>query len=169
MDELVRTNPREFQRISARVMSIVNPSHDKILDTRELTKRIQEQAERSRYDRRIINFLKGGPQHLFWLAQEGAIWAQRLLGWIPPPERLGVRVRTPLEKWEILGLRNLIKRDEEKISRIWQEIFHARHELWTMNARLKPLETAQLRRLEREYLMRMGWALEVSLRNEHFW
>lgn len=168
MDELVRTNPREFQKLSARVLYIVNPNSDKILDTRELTRRIQKQAETSRSDKRILNYLKNGPELLFELARSGEIWSQRLLGWVKPPERRVVQV-TPIEKWKILGLKKLIQRDEEKIGELWEEIFYARHELWLMNTRLRPLDTALLRRLEQEYLMKMGWTEEVRLRSEHFW
>lgn len=157
MDEILRTSPKEFQKISKRVIHRFNPERDYIRNARDLEKRILK-GMRETGNYRALGYVKGkGPQLAVQLAAAGEKVYQRLLGWIRPKVR---KIRPVVKRWYIVGYRWLIGEAEQEI--IWY-----RQKLRELGVRLRPFTGARIRFAEKRYMKRV--ARTTSKKKSYWW
>lgn len=118
MDELLRTNPKEFQKISQRIITAVNPEREQMSDARQIHTKIKQHIDITK-DRRPETFaLHRGPELLVKEAEKGKKWAQVCLGWIKPWQKvIEVKVPRHVVRWMIRGYREKIFEHELAIAR----------------------------------------------------
>lgn len=145
MDELLRTNPKEFQEISRRIITEVNPERESIPDARQLRAKIIQHVGKTK-DRRPETFVEhGGPALVVKQAEKGKKWAQVLLGWIKPWEKVKVRLPRAIMRWEVRGYREKIYEYELLIAR-------TRIKLRELGVKLRPYSSKRIRELEEKLL-----------------